>query len=414
MASLAKKPVEWERKPIIKLFEVKTGTTPSTKNPEYWNGGAVLWYTPADLSKVNERVYVGFSERRVTERALQDRNLNVVPKNSIILATRAPVGTLGLTTTEATFNQGCKGLVPRDSTQTEPLFYYYYLTMERRALENQSSGSTFKELPKPRLEAFLVPAPAYKEQHKIASILYTLDRAIQKSKVATEETERLKQGMMRKLLTKGIGHAEFKNEIFGRIPKVWTTDCLGNCSERPEYGLTASANERSVGPKFLRITDITDTGVNWSEVPFCICSSEEEEKYALKKGDLVFARIGATTGKSYFISETRRAVFASYLIRIRCKDIILPEYLGYFTQSHHYWEYINKTKTGQLKGGINIPIIRSLPVLIPPIAEQKQIVVILSTVDRKLDLQRQRTAALERLKQGLMNDLLTGKRRVVA
>src|SRR6266849_6746558 len=99
-----------------------------------------------------------------------------------------------------------------------------------------------------------------------------------------------------------------------------------------QYGHTASAVTRERGPRFLRITDIQNGNVDWDIVPSCDIAQEDIEKYRLSQGDLVFARTGATTGKSYLIRECPDAVFASYLIRVRASKEIDPRYLDLFFQ----------------------------------------------------------------------------------
>ncbi|MGC8580645.1 MAG: restriction endonuclease subunit S, partial [bacterium] len=167
-------PKEWEIKKINELFEVVTGTTPSTKLSYYWDNGTIVWITPADMSKLNGRLYINDSERKITERALREVNLTLMPVGSIILSTRAPVGYVAITAIPATFNQGCKGLIPKNK-QLVPEFFAYYLARKKPFLESLSGGSTFKELSRDALELILVPLPPISEQQQIASILSAVD-----------------------------------------------------------------------------------------------------------------------------------------------------------------------------------------------------------------------------------------------
>jgi type I restriction enzyme M protein len=174
-----------------------------------------------------------------------------------------------------------------------------------------------------------------------------------------------------------------------QLPPGWTSGVLGDYIERPEYGHTASATSQEIGPRFLRITDIQDGIVNWNGVPYCACDAEALANKSLRSGDLVVARIGATTGKSFFVESSPRAVFASYLIRVRSNpDLLLPKYLYYFMQTDAYWDHINRHKGDRLKGGVNIPILQSLPMLLPPVELQKSIVDLLDSVEKKLSLIR--------------------------
>ena len=99
------------------------------------------------------------------------------------------------------------------------------------------------------------------------------------------------------------------------LPSGWAWTTVGDIAKKIQYGHTESANANQVGPKFLRITDIQERSVDWGTVPFCVCTDDQHEKYRLNAGDIVFARTGATTGKSFLIQNPPDSVFASYLIR---------------------------------------------------------------------------------------------------
>jgi|LakMenEpi03Aug12_release.lakeMendotaPanAssembly.Ray.scaffolds.fasta_scaffold124165_1 type I restriction enzyme S subunit len=141
------------------------------------------------------------------------------------------------------------------------------------------------------------------------------------------------------------------------------------------YGYTESANHAEVGPKFLRITDIQFGKVDWSTVPYCPISNADEEKYSLRDGDLVFARTGATTGKSFLLSDPPRSVCASYLIRVRPDSRkVLPEYLYLYFQSGRYWLDVKGGMSGTAQGGFNSTKLGALSVRIPDLQSQQIIV----------------------------------------
>jgi type I restriction enzyme S subunit len=181
-----------------------------------------------------------------------------------------------------------------------------------------------------------------------------------------------------------------------------------------QYGYTTSAVQENTGTKFLRITDIQEDGsVNWEEVPYCHIEEDEFSKYALQKGDLLFARIGATAGKTTYINHNVSGIFASYLIRLKTtKENVYPHFLFYFTQSPAYWSQAIRQREGQLKKGINATMLSNFIVPLPSFEEQQKIAEILSVIDRKLKLERIEKGKLEKIKRGLMDLLLTGKVRV--
>ncbi|MBE7412337.1 MAG: restriction endonuclease subunit S [Leptospiraceae bacterium] len=166
------------------------------------------------------------------------------------------------------------------------------------------------------------------------------------------------------------------NKLFTTKNEHWIEKELAEIS-KINYGYTEKASSQPIGPKYLRITDIQENGVDWETVPYCKCSDEDYTKYALETGDIVFARTGATTGKSYLLENPPIGVFASYLIRLKInsKDVILPKLIYYFFQSGIYWKEINEGITGAAQGGFNASKLGKMKISFPiSTNEQKQII----------------------------------------
>lgn len=154
---------------------------------------------------------------------------------------------------------------------------------------------------------------------------------------------------------------------------------LGEHCQSIEYGFTASAEHTPVGPHFLRITDLRGDGVDWNTVPYCQCDTPG--KFSLEKGDIVVARTGGTTGKSYLLQESpETAVFASYLIRIRTADSLLPRYLHHFMNGPSYWKQISEAMTGSAQGGVNKTKLSNLQIPVPALDVQRRITATLDTL----------------------------------
>jgi type I restriction enzyme S subunit len=159
------------------------------------------------------------------------------------------------------------------------------------------------------------------------------------------------------------------------IPYTWKVCILKNIAETIQYGYTESASETVIGPKFLRITDIQDNKVNWKNVPYCRIDDGVKHKYTLKVGDIVFARTGATVGKSFLINgNIPESVFASYLIRVRVKSDISQKYISYFFQSLNYWNQITEGQVGIGQPNVNGTKLGQLKIPIAPLSEQLSIV----------------------------------------
>jgi len=165
----------------------------------------------------------------------------------------------------------------------------------------------------------------------------------------------------------------------------WRLRMLGEMSDIM-YGHTAKSAADKEGPKYLRITDIQDHSVNWRSVPHCDELQEDLPKYQLVDGDIVFARTGATTGKSFLISDAPCSVFASYLIRVQTNGAeVSPAYLYKYFQSHTYWEHIKAGTSGSAQGGFNAKKLSSLEIPVPPLAEQEEIVAVLDKAFAAID-----------------------------
>ena len=195
-----------------------------------------------------------------------------------------------------------------------------------------------------------------------------------------------------------------EDEIPFELPDGWLWTRLGCISSAIQYGLSNSA-EQSGTHRLLRITDIQDGKVNWATVPFTTVA--DPETYLLTKGDIVFARTGATVGKSFLINETPYpSVYASYLIRIRLIDKILPEYIYQFFNSQCYWDQITDNSVGVGQPNCNGTSLKKLLVPLPSINEQSRIVPSASSV---MDF----VIGIERQKDSLLDDISTIKSKIL-
>ena len=158
------------------------------------------------------------------------------------------------------------------------------------------------------------------------------------------------------------------------LPKGWVWTTVNDIANSILYGVSESA--KSEGKyKLLRITDIQNNQVDWNTVPFTDFNENKVSSYILHDGDIIFARTGATVGKSYLIKGLNQmAIYASYLIRVQTFDLILPEYVKLFFESGYYWEQIKLSSVGIGQPNVNGTILGNLSIPIPPIVEQYRIV----------------------------------------
>lgn len=242
------------------------------------------------------------------------------------------------------------------------------------------------------------------EQKRIVQILDKAFEAIDKSIANNEKNLQNTKELFDSYL----------NKIFSNPGEDWEVKKLGKMSVI-KYGYTKSAAFDVIGPKFLRITDIQNGNVDWESVPYCKIDIIEINKYLLKEGDIVFARTGATTGKSYLIQgEIPKSVFASYLIRVQINiSSLFPQYLYQFFQTKEYWNKISLGTSGSAQGGVNATKLAELQIPIPSLLEQQRIVsklVSLSAETKRIEsIYRQKLKNLVELKKSILQKAFNGE-----
>ena len=244
--------------------------------------------------------------------------------------------------------------------------------------------------------ALKLPLPPLPEQQKIAEILSTVDEAIEKTDQAIDKTRRLKKGLMQELLTKGIGHKEFKDTEIGRIPKEWEVVRLSKVFK------LASGKARP--PEFSDIAN--------ENMPYPIYGGNGilgfTNKFMIDKETIVIGRVGEYCGSIHRTSKfawiSDNALYAIEMQSHYSKLAFLTYYLTFMN--------LNRLKKKSGQPLMTQAIVYSILLPLPPLPEQQKIAEILGAVDKRLEFLRMRREKLERVKKGLMDDLLTGKRRV--
>ncbi|MEG2523888.1 MAG: restriction endonuclease subunit S, partial [Lachnospiraceae bacterium] len=202
-----------------------------------------------------------------------------------------------------------------------------------------------------------------------------------------------------------------EDEIPFDVPEGWEWSRLGSISADVLYGLSNSA-QMSGTHKLLRITDIQDGKVKWDNVPFT--SITDKENYLLKNKDIVFARTGATVGKSFLIVDVpENAVYASYLIRIRVSEVLNADYIYQFFNSEFYWMQITDKSVGVGQPNCNGTSLRELLLPVPPLIQQNNIcnkvTDLAQFVNNIEDMQRSMTDTVGLTKSKILNLAIRGK-----
>lgn len=178
---------EWIECKISDIGTVVGGATPSTKKPENYENGTIAWITPKDLSTFSSR-YIERGERNITEIGLKSCSTQLLPPNTVLFSSRAPIGYVAIAANEVCTNQGFKSVIPNENT--DPLFLFYLLKYNKDKIEGMGSGTTFKEVSGNTMKNIVVNVPTDKKvQEKIAAILGSIDDKIEENEQINNNLE---------------------------------------------------------------------------------------------------------------------------------------------------------------------------------------------------------------------------------
>ena len=167
--------------------------------------------------------------------------------------------------------------------------------------------------------------------------------------------------------------SHYPKDVPFEVPEGWVWTTIAEISSSINYGVSESAKVTGKY-RLLRITDIQDGKVSWESVPFTDYPEDKAKAFELSDGDILFARTGATVGKSYLVEAApNNAIFASYLIRVQYSHSVIPQYIKFFFESGYYWEQISSNSVGVGQPNVNGTSLGKLRIPLPPAAEQKRI-----------------------------------------
>lgn len=402
---------EWNNKRLGDILEIMTGGTPSKNNDEYWSDGNIPWMVSGDINKgiINE------VDGKITELGMNNSAAKLLPKDTVMIAlngqgkTKGKVAYLNI---EVTCNQSLAGFLPNQEFNSK--FLYYNLQNRYTEIRNLTGDGARNGLNLSILRDIYVLFPPLKQQKKIAEILSTIDLQIDNTDRLIEKTKELKKGLMQRLLTKGIGHSEFKKSEVGEIPVEWKVVKINDICEIVDYrGKTPQKVDKGI---FL----VTAKNIGKGYIDYT--SSQEYIKES--DYDSVMSRGTPEIGDVLFTTEAPlgnianvdniNIALAQRVIKFRGdKDRLNNYYLKYYMLGERFQQDILHEATGSTVLGIKGSRLKNVLLAVPPLYEQEKIAHILTAVDNQISEYENEKIKLEELKKGLMQQLLTGKIRVV-
>ena len=410
-------PLSWNicliREAINQIIDFR-GRTPKKLNMK-WGGGNIR-----ALSANNVQMgYVDFNkECYLASEALYKKWMTKgsTAKHDVLFTMEAPLGNVALVPDDKKYILSQRVILFKvNPSIVTPYFFYQQLRSDlfQRQLKENSTGSTAVGIQQKRLVQLKLLIPPLPEQKKIAAILTSVDTVIEKTQAQINKLKDLKTGMMQELLTKGIGHTEFKDSPVGRIPVEW--DCVKmNTIAKVTDGAHHTPNYTPTGVPFLRVTDLKNKNIFDGNIKYIHQSEHIEllKRCKPEKGDILYSKNG-TIGITRLIDwEEEFSIFVSLALIKRLSEQISSEYLVLFMDSPIIHEQIRtRSKQGTVTN-LHLEEIRDFDIPVPEQKEQLKISQVLNSLVVRLKLAEEKLLIHKNTKKALMQDLLTGKVRV--
>lgn len=381
------------------------GGTPSTSINKYWNGN-IKWCTPTDITSCKGN-YIYTTERSITEEGLKNSSAVLLPIGTLLLCSRATIGDIRISKVEISTNQGFKNIVTKEKLYNE--FLYYYLLTQKNKMKEKSIGSTFLEISKKEVSNLYAPLPPLHEQKDISDALNDVDNLLQSLEKLIDKKKKNKQGTMQQLL---IG----KKRLPG-FSGEWAVKKFKDVTDLITCGIAATPNyvDSTVGVPFLSSTNVKNGKIIWRDYKYI---SQESHKKLYKnnpptKDDILYSRVGTIGEAAIIESDSEFSIYVS-LTLIKLKNFLFNGYIVQLLNSNKYKSLANRTVLlGGGVGNLNVNVVREFEIPVPSLEEQKEISKVLSDMDSEIESLKQKLEKYKKIKQGMMQELLTGRIRLI-
>ena len=392
VAWLGSIPSHWGVSALKRLFLIINGSTPESAEPSYW-GSDVVWVTPADLGKLNaDKLHS--SERMLTVDGLANCGARLVPADSIVLSTRAPIGHVAIGTVPFCTNQGCRALVSEREANIK--YWYYLLLNAKNALQVLGQGTTFMELPSSTLSDFLVCSPPLDEQHAISNYLDSETTRIDELLREKDELIGLLREARVSLISELISGSNLPgspsgNEWIPHLPTGWELKKLKHLGQ-VRSGLAKgkdSEGKETVELPYLRVANVQDGHLDLTEISTIPVEVSAVERFSVMAGDVLMNEGGDydKVGRgAVWTGEISPCLHQNHVFAVRPIDLDLSDWLAAVTQTQYAkYYFMNNAKQSTNLASISQGIVKELPVLLPPKPERDAVLRHLRSQQTALD-----------------------------
>mgnify|MGYP001571231058 CR=1 FL=1 len=405
-------PNGWKKKKIREFTKTKSGGTPSTFKPEYWENGDVPWLPSGEL----QNCILKKANIFITKKGLENSAACLFPTDSILIAlTGATTGKIGYLTFESSGNQSITAIFP--SKEHYPKYLYYYLQSIYGKIYSMAAGGAQTHINKAIVDNLEILLPPEPEQEKIAEILANVDENIEETDKIIAECERIKKGLMQSLLTRGIPnkHTKLKMTKLGEIPNEWDVKTLFEITDEMIQGINTAIDKPeyvSEGIPILKANDIIDGNIDLNRAEKISQNSFDsyDKRFKISRGDFLYSNIGARLGSGSLYCTEQPCAYAWNVIRMNPKKtVVLPEFLSILMNSPAMLKEIKRIETGSGMGFVPKKNLEKIKIPVPLIEEQKEICEIIERIENRLSTEKKMLVVLSNTKKSLMQKLLSGE-----
>jgi len=404
---------KWQKVKLGDIADIIGGGTPSTKNYDFWNGD-ISWLTPKDLSGYKER-YISKGERNITTSGLQNSSARLLPKGTVLLTSRAPIGYLAIAKQEVCTNQGFKSIVLKSGYSPE--FFYYLLKNNMEYIIGMSSGSTFAEISGTQVKNLEFNIPDYDTQKKIAGVLGALDNKIELNNKINQNLEAQAQALFKSWFV------DFE-PFGGQMPSDWK---IGKLDDIVDFynGYPFKSNElldKNVEGRCLHVFKQGHIkrggGFNSDSTKsyFPKEKTKDKEKYILKKGDILMAMTDmkgnvAILGNTALMGTSDKFIVNQRVGLLRCKNIygISYPYIYLLTNSTDFLHDLRNRANSGVQVNLSSQEIKNSELLIPDTKTNTVFNTVSKTFFEKIFENEKENLRLTELRDTLLPKLMSGE-----
>ncbi|GCF10547.1 restriction endonuclease subunit S [Dictyobacter arantiisoli] len=420
---------DWNTRPLSDfLTHIVGGGTPSRKVTSYWEGN-IPWASVKDFQ--DDTQVIGDTTERISSEGLKKSASKLIPPGVLLICVRMAIGRVAITTHPIAINQDVKALYTNDLLL--PKYLFYLIHIHRQKLEALSIGSTVKGLSLKHLLSLSINVPLPSVQCQISALLDTVDEQIQHAEKLIHKLKLQRTGLLQKLLTCGIDekgkmrdprtHPElFKDTVVGKVPQEWDVSTLGDIVlknggliQTGPFGSQLHAHEYvTEGVPVIMPQNIKNERINTSQIArITPIKASKLSRHFVVLNDVVFGRRGDLDRCAFIdISDVGSICGTDCLLVRPPKDFIDGRWLAAIYRHYYSQVQIRAKAVGSTMLGLNTSLLTSLVIARPTLEEQVLIMDKCSLVDVLIRTEEVHRNKLKLYKNGLMQDLLTGKVRV--